>query len=554
MKSKINNRSFYYAIALVFVIVVIILLSRNNDQESGPSVFLDLKSGGILEGVVLERDDGYVSAFYGIPFASPPLGPLRFKKAVPHSGFEKNQVISARHQVPGCIQHNPWTPVPESEDCLYLTVFVPGKEINPYSKKTVMVWIFGGSFVMGSNRLDISELAAFGDVVVVVMNYRVGIYGFLKSDTKAFETNIGLHDQVLALKWVHDNIESFGGDASQVTIFGESAGAISVGFHLMSNYSKPYFKRAILESGAPSPVGLFGVDLDPLHADDLIRMTNCGKDDDEKKLKCLQDLDIPHLKEAQSKLMIAKNTNAIIPSPDGDFIPKHPFEFFKQDNAFADYHKEIIIGINGDEGAMFISPMLPHLFPNKSNKINQSLTWDVLAESFRTKFKAKEADIQTFIALMKDYKADETPEGITQVLSDVVAQLVFKCAAYALTTNFTKNPQRRAYFYQFDPRPKKSLLYPWAKKAIHMDEIPFVFGAPFVERENFTEKERQLSRTMMTYWSNFAKTGIPDVQWKPCQGKNMYHLWFKDLQNHEVIDGLPGNTCDSLLSLFPVKR
>jgi carboxylesterase type B len=311
-----------------------------------------------------------------------------------------------------------------------------------------------------------------------------------------------------------------------------------------------------MESGAPSPVGLLGVDVGPLKVVDLLNITNCKKEDRASSLKCLQDMDVAHLKDAQKKLMIAKNTNAIIPSPDGDFIPGNPFKFFMQDNAFARNHKEIIIGINGDEGAMFISPMLPRLFPERSAKINQSLNWDVLEQNLRIHFKPKEAELQTFLSIIKDDNISNTPEAVGQVLSDVVGQLVFKCAAFGLTTNFTKSPERKAYLYQFDPRPKNSLLYPWAKKAIHMDEIPFVFGTPFVEKDQFIDRERQLSKTIMTYWSNFAKTGIPigDILWKPCEGKNIRYMWFRDLDNHEIQEGLPQNMCNDLLPLFPVKR
>ena len=553
--SGISRKSLFYSVALIILIVIItvILLSSPDyspSSVSGPRVFVDLNSGGSLEGVLLKRENGLVSAFYGIPFAKPPVASRRFKRPVPFPGFKSDETFNARTLPYGCPANQPWAPVPESEDCLYLNIFVPGADIDVTKKKKVMVWIYGGSFVMGSNRADNSEMASFGDVIVVSIAYRVGIFGWLQSTSKLFDSNVGLHDQALALKWVYDNIDSFGGDKEEITIFGESAGSISVGFHLMSNYSRPYFKRAIMESGAPSPLTFLGTNNDPIKVRDLIVVTDCDtKRTEEEVLSCLQKTPLATLKSAQEKLMKLKNTAAIIPVPDGDFVPKNPFQFFQESNAFATHHKEILIGINGEEGAMFTSSMFPDLFP-PTQGVNPDLTWDVLSRNLQRKFQPKNmSEIDGLISLMEE--PGDTPQKIAIKFSQVVGQMIFGCASFNLATNFVKSPERKLYFYQFDVRPDNSKIYPWAEKAIHTDEVPFVFGSPFLpdKKKTFTNEERRLSKTIMTYWSNFAKTGKPDTGiWIPSQNKTMNYLWIKDLKTFEVNNGLPTNICDRLLS------
>ncbi|XP_018536670.2 cholinesterase [Lates calcarifer] len=142
-----------------------------------------------------------------------------------------------------------------SEDCLYLNVWTPTVDkTNP--PLPVMVWIYGGGFTGGTASLDLYDgrfLTQTENVIVVSMNYRIGAFGFLSlPDNKNVPGNAGLKDQQLALKWVSKNIAAFGGDPSQVTIFGESAGSGSVGFQVLSPGSQEYFQRAIMESGAPN--------------------------------------------------------------------------------------------------------------------------------------------------------------------------------------------------------------------------------------------------------------------------------------------------------------
>ncbi|XP_009458843.1 PREDICTED: cholinesterase-like, partial [Nipponia nippon] len=193
----------------------------------------------------------HVTAFLGIPYAEPPLGHLRFRPPRPARPWHGVLDASSHHHAcyqavdtmfPGFGGSEMWNPNREmSEDCLYLNVWVPVP--RPSAAVPVLVWIYGGGFYSGAASLDVYDgryLAAAEGVVVVSMNYRVGALGFLAlPGHPEAPGNVGLLDQRLALRWVRDNVGAFGGDAGAVTLFGESAGAASVGLHLLSTPSRP---------------------------------------------------------------------------------------------------------------------------------------------------------------------------------------------------------------------------------------------------------------------------------------------------------------------------
>ena len=203
--------------------------------DSMSSVYVKTKSGSV-QGERLEVLNKEIDIFLGIPYAEPPVGDLRFRKpkdAKPWSGIYR----AIRHSRP-CLQfklshrvkETPWvSEETSSEDCLYLNVWAPGN--SGKNLKPVMVWIHGGAFISGSADVEFYDggvLAAYGDVVIVTFNYRLGIFGFLTASHESAPGNMGLHDQAAALKWVKANIEAFGGDPERVTLFGESAVSVMI--------------------------------------------------------------------------------------------------------------------------------------------------------------------------------------------------------------------------------------------------------------------------------------------------------------------------------------
>ncbi|CAG4935247.1 unnamed protein product [Parnassius apollo] len=207
-------------------------------------------SEGILEGEVKNNEyGGKIYSFKGIPYAQPPVGDLRFKAPQPPKPW--NGVREAKTCGNDCYQSDLITGMEPhgSEDCLYLNVYSPN--ITPAKPLPVMVWIHGGGFTSGSGS-DVTYAPNFlirQDVILVTLNYRLEILGFLCLETEDVPGNAGLKDQVAALRWVKKNISSFGGDPDNVTIFGESAGGACVSLHLISLMSKGLFKRAISQSG-----------------------------------------------------------------------------------------------------------------------------------------------------------------------------------------------------------------------------------------------------------------------------------------------------------------
>ncbi|ESO82687.1 hypothetical protein LOTGIDRAFT_108735, partial [Lottia gigantea] len=205
---------------------------------------------GDSESVTYAGRTSVIYKFLGIPYAVPPTGDLRFSRPVKQPRF--NQPFSALQYGSSCTQNSPVQN--QSEDCLYLNVFSPNVDI--VARLPVMVFIHGGGFVFGSsNQYGGGRLAAYGQIVLVTINYRLGPLGFLNvNDKNLVQPNNGLMDQHMAIKWVHDNIESFGGDRSKVTVFGESAGSASAIFQTLYPPNDGLFHRVIAQSGTASDI------------------------------------------------------------------------------------------------------------------------------------------------------------------------------------------------------------------------------------------------------------------------------------------------------------
>lgn len=208
----------------------------------------------VVQGTLVGTQDAQGARFLGVPYAAPPVGERRWRPPAPAAAWQGQR--DATRLASACPQSpSPFGPASTNEDCLYANIFVPPGTL-PGAKLPVFVWIHGGAFVSGSgNDFDGSDLAASGDMIVVTLNYRLGIFGFLAHPDLSSEStpggsgNFGLQDQQAALAWVRDNIKAFGGDPTRVTIAGQSAGGLSVLSHLASPAAKGLFHRAIVQSG-----------------------------------------------------------------------------------------------------------------------------------------------------------------------------------------------------------------------------------------------------------------------------------------------------------------
>lgn len=252
-----------FQVSPLLLLLLLFLLEGGVESLEDPELLVTV-SGGRLRGVRLMAPGGPVSAFLGIPFGEPPVGPRRFLPPEPKrpwsgvlgaTAFQNVCYQFVDNQYPGFEGSEMWNPNRElSEDCLYLNVWTPYP--RPTSPAPVLVWIYGGGFYSGAASLDVYDgrfLVQAEGTVLVSMNYRVGAFGFLAlPGSREAPGNVGLLDQRLALQWVQENIAAFGGDPTSVTLFGESAGGASVGMHLLSAPSRGLFHRVVMQSGSPN--------------------------------------------------------------------------------------------------------------------------------------------------------------------------------------------------------------------------------------------------------------------------------------------------------------
>ncbi|KAL5969662.1 Acetylcholinesterase [Taenia solium] len=504
-----------------------------------------------------------VDIYYGIRYAQPPTGSLRFRKPVPPTP-KPDQIVNANTKPDACYQYidtlfqnsagaRMWQPnTPMSEDCLFLNIWVPilppAQKCTKDQKLPVMVWIFGGSFYSGSSVLDVYDgrfLSTRQDVVVVTLNYRLGPFGFLYLNNSWVPGNMGLWDQRLAIKWVKDHIDKFNGDPSRITLFGESAGAVGVSAHLISPWSHGFFTNAILQSG--SVFSYWGVEAPKkqlIQSKRLVEMVGCGGRTGRDLHSCLQLKSPESFIEAQGHL-IDPNVFFSIPFPpvlDGHFLP------YRNSQNFAEMgHLKpsgaVMIGMNANEGSYFL---LYTLVSNASFMENtETLPVATHEEYFKALHKVldiehdKRPDLMEPLAIYTDfeyrnYSEPDNAHTWTRMLEEISSDRGFKCPtidfAQALV-NRNRGPRNRlslrgvtprTYFYEFVHR-TESLPWPKWTHTMHGYEIEYVFGIPFspVFAENFYrfgDAERELSDRMMTYWANFARTGDPNIL---ANGKNV---------------------------------
>ncbi|XP_063885511.1 juvenile hormone esterase-like isoform X1 [Scylla paramamosain] len=340
-------------VVMVVAVVVVVVVATAADVP-----FVDTRDGrvsGIVEESVKGRD---FSSFYGIPYARPPLGRLRFKDPEPFPDW--GAMREASIPAPPCIQYFSATErvgikeVLGEEDCLYLNVFVP--KINGDASFPVMVWLHGGRFTHGSAQEYPPHVLLDHDIVLVVVQYRLGVLGFLSTEDLAMPGNLGLKDQTLALRWVKTNIHLFGGDNMRVTIFGESAGSAAAHLLMFVPEVQDLFSRAIMQSG--TALTSLNINNNPRkEAIEVGGSLGCPTDQGSNTLLlCLQGLDAKALfprYESSRRWGVLPLT--FTPWVDGRFLPRHPALLISEGRST---RVDIISGITRDDGALFALPAL----------------------------------------------------------------------------------------------------------------------------------------------------------------------------------------------------
>ncbi|XP_048211369.1 pyrethroid hydrolase Ces2e-like [Perognathus longimembris pacificus] len=493
---------------LTAVVYGFLLLPLRIQSQDPASPIRTTHTGQVRGSLVHMKDTNVgVHTFLGIPFAKPPVGPLRFAPPEPPESW--SGVRDGTSHPAMCLQNAgvmntmllvilklDIPPFSTSEDCLYLNIYSPASA-HEGSNLPVMVWIHGGGLTSGMAAMfDGSVLAATEDVVVVAIQYRLGVPGFFSTGDQHATGNWGFLDQVAALRWVQQNIAHFGGNPNLVTIFGESAGGMSVSLHVLSPVSQGLFHGAVMQSGVALAPGLI-----PSSLEEIVKMvankSACEQVDSEALVHCLRD------KSEEEMLAITESITGFAAVVDGAFLPRHPKELLTS----GDFHPvPSIIGVNNDEYGWLL-PMVR--LSSNSLGINRKTLPAVMKNAVGLmNLPAECADL-----LMEEYMGEtEDPQTLQAQFQEMMGDFMFVMPA--LQVAHFQRSHASVYFYEFQ-HPHglvQSLKLPHVR-ADHGDEIDFVFGSSSCgSSPDFSEEEELLSRRMMKYWANFARNGNPNSE------------------------------------------
>lgn len=422
-----------------------------------------------------------VNKFLGIPFAISP--PERF--AAPKRPKKSAKPIIAKERKPACIQqfnypeearnatievfNNP--PVPESEDCLYLNVYTPNKP-GPPGGWPVMYWFFGGALQWGSASVlqyDGARLAGYHDVVVVSGNYRTNVFGFSGSpELPVNERNVGFLDQRLALDWVQRNIHSFGGDPNKVTLFGESAGAVSADLHVVMTPENPPFRAAILQSGSAVPKMEDVADWEPL-------VEGMGCKDTRSPIACLRRKKATDIKEylERNRLLFAAVVDNVTTA--GNIGERRlAGNTAKVPILTGTTAEEARVFLHIDGAGLTIDEFLNTTFPNMPE----------LHAALRALYPRGSPNLET------DF----------DVNAAIFTDMAFNCPGKQVAEDYSTTVKTWRYLFNasfpnYEPFPDAG--------AFHSSELPLVFGTYNVK--GATAQQIALSNSIMSAWTNFAK-------------------------------------------------
>ena len=468
-----------------------------------------------INGTFVGKETDGVIAYKGIPFTGkPPIGELRWKApvdVVADDGVYESYYNAkcARQMISDTETASLYY---QSEDCLYLNIW-KAKEANASNKKPVIVWIHGGAFELGGTVEPVTECTNFvrenPDVIVVSIAYRIGVFGFFHlshlPDGKDYPDaqNLGLMDQMMALKWVHENIAGFGGDPGNVTLWGESAGAASVILLPLIKGSHEYFHRVIAQSGSPvftrTPEDAIAC------TNEMMDMFGC------KTVADLQKLDMDKFVEASGVLGLR-----VWAERDGSLLPLDPYDEYAK-GAAKDI--DILQGCNKDELGFFIIGM----------GLEGYNVWaaDRKAKKLKQLSEKEKALVEGFCRERgEDYLYDKGEKANSAALFD---QIVFIAPLFRLCENQT-NAGGKTYAYFFTPESSKQYV-----RSGHSVELSAVFAHPEVADETGRAFDETFSKTMRKMWVQFAKTGNPSLS-ADISPDGKTHEWpLYDTENREMM-------------------
>lgn len=432
-------------------------------------------------------NDGKVRAFLGLPYAAAPVGDLRWRAPVSPAKWKGTR--DATKFGAHCAQNHVFDDMifqgpPPSEDCLFANVYVPA-DATEKSNLPVMFWIHGGGYSGGGSDepRHNGDFLPLKGVVLVTINYRLGVFGFLVTDELAKEGNgaagnYGLLDMVAALHWVHDNIKNFGGNPGNVTIFGESAGSLAVSTLMASPLAQGLFQKAIGESGSAFPGGTIeGADTVAERSKiDGAWMESAGA----KSIKDLRAMTTDQVLEAAKK-----QRAGFWPVVDGLLLTEPVPDTYA---AGKQAHVPLLGGWNADEGSFFAMRGMT------------ATQWAAMANGL---FKDRAAEF------LKLYPGDTDAQALRSAV-DYGSDAFIAFSTWKWLEAQKKTGDAPVYRYHFELAATPSKFHP-GTFAFHSDDIEYVFGTLDTRPGwNVRPEDRKLSDEVMSYWTNFAKNGDPN--------------------------------------------
>uniref|UniRef100_A0AAG5DF79 Carboxylic ester hydrolase n=1 Tax=Anopheles atroparvus TaxID=41427 RepID=A0AAG5DF79_ANOAO len=495
---------------------------------------------GVIRGVTARLPNGRACfGFKGIPYAEPPVGSLRFRPPQPFK--QHAEPVELDCTVERCVSLASSYLPPDSvgsEDCLYLNVYTPinPASVGPASDGTqtlpVMVWLHGGAFCTGSANSSVyhPEWLVEQGVIVVTVNYRLGPAGFLCLPSVGIYGNMGLKDQRMALRWVQANIGCFGGDAANVTLFGESAGAVSTHLHSLSERSRHLFHKAICQSGVSTSPIVFQKD-PQVKARRLAEYFGCpeGASDDlvlETLMNVSPDVLAKHQKEALTAYektldsVYAFRPTVEVAESDDPIVTEHVLQLMKRPNSVS---IPMIIGVTDGEALYKINTFRQHLDRYKTD-VTRFIP-DSLNVPPEERAKVAQSIVDFYCGA--GGISPETELQMSRIFTDIF-YLIPTVQAVELQLNHQCG---NIFFYHFSAETELNKFRQlWKipgehRGASHADDVCYLFSAPYFDTDAVGRDSRgwQLRETMCRLWVCFAKTSSPcsdehgDVLWTPLE-------------------------------------
>ncbi|XP_066966083.1 juvenile hormone esterase-like isoform X1 [Macrobrachium rosenbergii] len=522
-------------IGFLLVLMATILLSEGDN-----SVIVSTRLGKISGFKEQSTEGNPFYSFHSVPYAQPPTGSLRLKDPVPvksWSGIKNGSVVPATcPQIP-FIEATLRTPVYDgNEDCLYLSIFT-SKPNEEDAALPVMVFIHGGAFFSGGINWYAPYVLMNEGVVFVIIQYRLGILGFLSTEDDVIPGNFGVKDQVLALQWIQENIHYFGGDKTRVTIFGESAGGASVHFHVLSPYSKGLFSGGIMQSGTLlNPWAMGGAFMEvAMHMGkrfDCQGFSVPSEQASKSLLSCLQRIDVVNLTlSLQDHIHWNFNPVLLGPRVDGDYLPAEPEVLVKEGR----YNKvNLMSGVTSHEGGLFVFPLF------SSEALRQDLL-NNFKEMGPASLDIRDGDASPAQLAQRIFDhyvggvkvSSEDADNLCEMYGDWQFVLGHDLVAKFHTKT---SPEVPIYLYQLNHRGQRSIGDYYSaglggKWVCHADDLFYLFtGDNTYWKPLEREEDLRLRKIITKLWYNFAVTGNPTPDnslgftWKPASEDYFVHL------------------------------